>query len=119
MAQQRLTPENHVYSQDKVAQYEDYYTQHVQSQAEMFHVSGMVHQRVVHRRQRQTRNGCQHEDGESNEISASDSGVSAGKVLLDIPLAKQEETGRDEVGIDIDRLVVYIRQTAKRSVSRA
>lgn len=102
IAWQRFTPENHVYSQDKVAQNEDHYTQHVQSQAEMFHVLGMVHQAVVRRRQRQTRDGRRHEDGESNEIGASDPGVSAGKVLLDIPLAEQEENGRDEVGIDVD-----------------
>ena len=49
IACQRFTPENHVYSQDKVAQYEDHYTQHVQSQAEMFHVLGVVHQGVVRR----------------------------------------------------------------------
>jgi len=119
IAWQRFTPENHVYSQDKVAQYEDHYTQHVQSQAEMFHVLGVVHQGVVRRRQRQARDGRQHEDGESNEIGASDLGVSAGKVLLDIPLAEQEENGRDEVGIDVGRLVVDIRPTAERSVSRA
>ena len=119
IAWQRFTPENHVYSQDKVAQYEDHYTQHVQSQAEMFHVLGVVHQGVVRRRQRQARDGRQHEDGESNEIGASDPGVSAGKVLLDIPLTEQEENGRDEVGIDVDRLVVDIRPTAERSVSRA
>ncbi|KAI4263416.1 MAG: hypothetical protein L6R42_001436, partial [Xanthoria sp. 1 TBL-2021] len=119
IAWQRFTPENHVYSQDKVAQYEDHYTQHVQSQAEMFHVLGVVHQGVVRRRQRQARDGRQHEDGESNEIGASDPGVSAAKVLLDIPLAEQEENGRDEMGIDVDRLVVDIRPTAKRSVSRA
>jgi hypothetical protein len=40
--------------------------------------------------------------GESNGIGASDPRVSAGKVLLDIPLAEQEENGRDEVGIDVD-----------------
>ena len=85
----------------------------------MFHVLGVVHQGVVRRRQRQARDGRQHEDGESNEICASDPGVSAGKVLLDIPLAEQEENGRDEVGIDVDRLVVGIRPTAERSVSRA
>jgi hypothetical protein len=44
-----FTPENQVYSQDKVAQYEDHYTQHVQSQAQMFHVLGVVHQGVVRR----------------------------------------------------------------------
>ena len=85
----------------------------------MFHVLGVVHQGVVRRRQRQTRDGRQHEDGESNEIGASDPAVSTGKVLLDIPLAEQEENGRDEVGIDVDRLVVDIRPTAERSVSRA
>lgn len=85
----------------------------------MFHVLGVVHQGVVRRRQRQARDGRQHEDGESNEIGASDPGVSAAKVLLDIPLAEQEENGRDEMGIDVDRLVVDIRPTAKRSVSRA
>ena len=85
----------------------------------MFHVLGVVHQGVVRRRQRQARDGRQHEDGESNEIGASDPGVSASKVLLDITLAEQEENGRDEVGIDVDRLVVGIRPTAERSVSRA
>ncbi len=87
----------------------------------MFYVLGVVHQGVVRRRQRQARDGRQHEDGESNEIGASDPGDpgSACKVLLDIPLAKQEENGRDEVGIDVDRLVVDIRPTAERSVSRA
>ena len=68
----------------------------------MLHVLGVVHQGVVRRRQRQARDGRQHVDGESNEIGASDPGVSAGKVLLDIPLAEQEENGRDEVGIDVD-----------------
>lgn len=57
---------------------------------------------VVRRRQRQARDRRQHEDGESNDIGASDPGVSAGKVLLDIPLAEQEENGREEVGIDVD-----------------
>ena len=56
----------------------------------MFHVLGVVHQGVVRRRQRQALDGRQHEDGESNEIGASDPGVSAGKVLLDIPLTEQE-----------------------------
>ena len=55
-------------------------------------------------------------DGESNEIGAREPGASAGKVLLDIPLAEQ---GRDEVGIDVDRLVVDVRPTTERSVSRA
>lgn len=85
----------------------------------MFHVLGVVQQGVVRRRQRQARNGRQHEDGESNKIGPSDPGVSAGKVLLDIPLAEQEENGRDEVGIYVDRLVVDIRPTAERSVNRA
>ena len=31
----------------------------------------------------------------------------------------RKEDGRDEVGIDVDRLVVDIRPTAERSVSRA
>lgn len=79
----------------------------------MFHVLGVVHQGVVSHRQRQARDGRQHEYGESNEIGASDTGVSAGKVLLDIPLAEQEENGRDEVGIDVNRLVVDIRPTAE------
>lgn len=39
----------------------------------------------VRHRQRQARGGCQHEDGETNEIGASDPGVSSGEVLLDIP----------------------------------
>jgi len=81
-------------------------------------VLGVVHQGVVRRRQRQARDGRQHEDGESNEIGASDPRVSASKVLLDIPLAEQEENGWDEVGIDVDRLIVDIRPTAERSVNR-
>ena len=85
----------------------------------MFHILGVVHQGVVRRRQRQASNGRQHKDGESNEIGASDPGVSADKVLLDIPLAEQEENGRDEVGIDVDRLVVDIQPTAERIVNRA
>ena len=85
----------------------------------MFHVLRVVHQGVVRRRQRQARDGRQHEDGESNEISAGDPGVSAGKILLNIPLAEQEENGRNEMGIYIDRLVVDKRPTAERSVSRA
>lgn len=85
----------------------------------MFHMLGVVHQGVVRRRQRQAGDGRQHKDRESNEICASDPGVSAGKVLLDIPLAEQEENSWDEVGIDVDRLVVDIRPTAERSVSRA
>lgn len=79
----------------------------------MFHMLGVVHQGVVRRRQRQAHDGRQHEDGESSKIAVSDPGVSAGKVLLDIPLAEQEENGRDEVGIDVDRLVVDIRPTAE------
>ena len=85
----------------------------------MFYLLGVVHQGMVRRRQRQARDGRQHEDGESNEIGASDPRVSAGKVLLDIPLAEQEENGRDKVGIDVERLVVDIQLTAERSVSRA
>ena len=50
----------------------------------------MIHQGVVRRRQRQARHGRQHVDGESDGIGASDPGVSAGKVLLDTPLAEQE-----------------------------
>lgn len=38
----------------------------------------------------------------SNEISASNLGRSAGKILLHVPLAEQEGNGRDEVGIDVD-----------------
>lgn len=74
----------------------------------MLHVLGVVYQGMVRRRQRQARNSRQHVDGESNEIGATDPGVSAGKVLLNIPLAEQEENGGDEVGIDVDRLVVDI-----------
>ena len=88
LAWQRFTPENYIYAQDKVTQYEDHNTQHVQLQAEMFHMLGVVYQGVVRSRQRQARDGRQHEDGESSEIGASDPGVSAGKVLLDIPLAE-------------------------------
>ena len=84
----------------------------------MFHVLGVVHQGVVRRRQRQARGGRQHKDGESNNIGASDPGVSATEVLLDIPLAKQEENGRDKVGIDVGRLIVEIQPTAERSTSR-
>lgn len=84
----------------------------------MFHVLGVIHQGVVRRRQQQARDGRQHEDGESNKIGASDPGVFSGKVLLYIPLAEQEDNSRDEVGIDVDRLVVDIRPTAERSVSR-
>ena len=108
IAWQRFTPEDHVYSQDKIAQNKYHHTQHVQSQAEMFHVLGVVHQGVVRRRQRQARDGRQQVDRESNDIGVSDCGVSAGKVLLNVPLAEQEENGRDEVGIDIDRLVVNV-----------
>ena len=78
----------------------------------------MVQQGVVRRRQRQARAGRQHEGGKSNAIGASDPRVCAGKVLLDIPLAKQKQNGWDEVGIDVDRLVVDIQPTAERSVSR-
>lgn len=85
----------------------------------MFHVLGVVQQNVVRRRQRQACDGRQHEDGESNKISTSDPGVSAGQALLDKPLAEQEENGRDEVGIYVDRLIVDIRPTVERSVSRA
>ena len=74
----------------------------------MFHVLGVVYQCVVRGRQRQARDDRQHEDGESNEIGASESRVSAGKVLVDVILAEQEEYGRDEVGIDIDRLVMDV-----------
>jgi hypothetical protein len=102
IAWQRFTPENHIYSQDEIAHYEDHYTQHVQSQVEMFYMSGVVQQGVVRRRQRQARDGRQHEDGECNKIGARDPGVSADKVLLEIPLAQQKEDGRDEVGINID-----------------
>ena len=49
---------------------------------------GVVHQGVVRRRQRQARDGRQHEDGESNEIGASDPGVSADKVLLDMQFSE-------------------------------
>ncbi|EXL90212.1 hypothetical protein FOIG_16530 [Fusarium odoratissimum NRRL 54006] len=61
------------------------------------------------------RDGCQHEDGKRSEIGASDPGVSAGKVLL----AEQGENGRNEVGIDVDRLIVDIQQTVQRSLKRA
>lgn len=74
---------------------------------------------MVRRRQGQARDGRQHEDGESNEIGASDPRVSAGKVLQDIPLAEQEDDGWDEVGIDVERLVVDIQPTAEGSASRA
>lgn len=68
----------------------------------MFHVLRVVHQGVVRRRQRQACNSRQHEDREGNGIGTSGPGVSAGKVLLDIPITEQEENGRDEVGIDVD-----------------
>lgn len=68
----------------------------------MLHVLRVVYQGVIRRRQHQARDGRQHKDRESKEIGASDPGVSAAKVLLDIPLADQEGNGRDEVGIDVD-----------------
>ena len=80
---------------------------------------GVVHQGVVRRRQRQAGDGRYHVDGESNEIRASDPRVSTGKILLNVPLAEQEENCWDEVGKDVDRLVVDVRPTAERSVSRA
>lgn len=80
---------------------------------------GVVQHGVVRGRQRQTRDGRQHKDGESNKVGGSNPGVSAGKVLLDKPLAEQEDNGRDEVGIDVDRLVVDIRPAAERNASRA
>ena len=52
IACQRLTPEYEVNAQGKVAQYEDHYAHHVQSQAEPFGVLGVVHQGMIRRRQR-------------------------------------------------------------------
>lgn len=68
---------------------------------------------MVRGRQRQAQDGRQHEDGKGNKVGCRNSSVSAGQVLLDVPLAQQEEDGRDEVGIDVDGLVVYIRPTAE------
>lgn len=85
----------------------------------MFHVLGMVRKGVVYRRKQQARGSRYHKDGESNQIGSSDPRVSASKVLLYISLAEQEQKGRNEVGIYVDRLVVQIGQTAERIVNRA
>lgn len=42
-----LTPKGHIYTQYKVTQYEDHFSQHVQLQTEMIHVLGVVYQDVV------------------------------------------------------------------------
>lgn len=89
----------------------------MQLQTETFHEWGKIHQYVVSCRQGQAHDSRQHEDRESNEVGASDLRVSTVKVPGDIQLAKQEENGRDEVRIDIDRLVLDIRSAAERSVS--
>lgn len=72
---------------------------------------GVVQQGVVRRRQRQAHDGRRREEGPNSEIGASDPGVSAG--MLEITRAEHEEKGRDEVGIDVDRLVVDIRPTVR------
>ncbi|PWI64735.1 hypothetical protein PCL_08600 [Purpureocillium lilacinum] len=41
------------------------------------------------------------------------------KVLQDIPLAEEEDNGRNEMGIDVDRLVVEIPHTTERGANRA
>jgi hypothetical protein len=59
-----------------------------------------------------------HEGRESNKIGASNSGICASKVMQDIPLAEKEDNGWNEVGIDVDRLVMEIPPTAKRRANR-
>lgn len=76
-------------------------------------------QGMIRSRQRQARNGRLHEDRKRKEVGASDNGVPAGKVLLEVPPAEQEEDGRDEVGVDVDRLVVHVRPAAEGGASRA
>ncbi len=103
-----FTPEHQMCPQDKVTQYEYHDTQHVQPQTNTFHVFGMIQQGVVRCRQPQAREARQHEDGDDNGIGGSEPGISAGKVLLNVNLAEQEDKARDEVSINVDRLVVNI-----------
>lgn len=83
----------------------------------MFHMLGVVQQSVILRRHRQTSDGREHVDGESNEVGSSDPRVSTGKILLERELAVQEYDRRNEVGKDVDRLVVDVRPTTQRGVN--
>ena len=70
-------------------------------------------------RQSQADNGSQEEEGENEVINGSDPGVSACKVLLDIPFAEQKDDSWYQVGIYVSRLVVKIGPTVERNLSRA
>jgi len=63
---------------------------------------------VVRRRERQAHDGREHVDGEDDDIGVGESGVPAGEVLGEIPLAEEEDHGRDEVGVDVDGFIVEV-----------
>ena len=87
--------------------------------AEMVHSVRVIHQSIIHSRECIANGRRKYEGWECKKIVASHFGISASKVLQDEPLAEEEDDGRDEMGIDVDRLVVEIRPAAERSAGRA
>lgn len=62
----------------------------------------MIRQSMVQGRKQEASGGCHHEDGESNDVCASDVVMLAGKVQVSAALADQKKHGWNKVGIDVD-----------------
>lgn len=86
--------------------------------AEAIHGVGMIHQGMIERRERIANGCCKHKNRESSGIHASQFVVSASEVPQEVPFAEEEDSGRNEMGIDDDRLVVKIPPTLERHAGR-
>lgn len=85
----------------------------------MVHRIRVVHQSMIKSRKCIANSRRKHKDWGSNKIGASDAGIFASNILQDIPLAEEEDNGRNKMGVDVDRLVVEIPPTAERGANRA
>lgn len=76
--------------------------------AELIHGAGVVHQSVINSR-RCIADGCwKHEHRQSYKIGVGHFGMTGNKVLGDVPFAEEKDDGRDEMGVDVDGLVVEV-----------
>lgn len=85
----------------------------------MVDIIRVIHQSMIERRRCIAKSRRQHKDGEGNVVGARNARIFASEVVQEIPLADEEDDGRNEVGVDIDRLVVKILPTAQRRAHRA
>jgi len=76
--------------------------------AKLIHGAGVVHQRVIKSREC-IADGCwKHEHRQSYKISVRHLGMTGSKVLRDVPFAEEKDDGRDEMGVDVDGLVMKV-----------